>query len=299
MPTASFKDELVAEMGNLRAFAISLSGSASLADDLVQETLLRAWSKSDKFQPGTSLRAWLFTILRNIYYSNYRKRGREVQDSDGAYARRLIVSGDQESHLDLEDFRKALTKLPAEQREVLTLVGASGLSYEEAAEICDVEIGTIKSRLSRARSKLVELLALEVSAHRSRRKTPRCGGRGDASDTIGSATGPQRRNERARSRRLFDDRARGQFRRCCLVPRPCPVYRMNGTPLRKEPPRERRNRSAPPAGIEDRDREVDGVRPKQRVVQCLAEPDHDRSRLGQHQRPGPSEARDRLPRGAP
>ena len=167
MPTASFKDELVAEMGNLRAFAISLSGSASLADDLVQETLLRAWSKSDKFQPGTSLRAWLFTILRNIYYSNYRKRGREVQDSDGAYARRLIVSGDQESHLDLEDFRKALTKLPAEQREVLTLVGASGLSYEEAAEICDVEIGTIKSRLSRARSKLVELLALEVSAHRS------------------------------------------------------------------------------------------------------------------------------------
>ena len=112
MPPASFKDELVAEMSNLRAFAISLSGSVSLADDLVQETLLRAWSKSDKFQPGTSLRAWLFTILRNIYYSNYRKRAREVQDSDGAYARRLIVSGDQESHLDLEDFRKALARLP-------------------------------------------------------------------------------------------------------------------------------------------------------------------------------------------
>ena len=165
MPPASFKDELVAEITNLRAFAISLSGSASLADDLVQETLLRAWSKSDKFQPGTSLRAWLFTILRNIYYSNYRKRAREVQDSDGAYARRLVVMGDQESHLDLEDFRKALTKLPAEQREVLTLVGASGLSYEEAAEICEVEIGTIKSRLSRARSKLVELLALDEAVH--------------------------------------------------------------------------------------------------------------------------------------
>ena len=161
MPPTSFKDELIAEIKNLRAFAISLSGSVSLADDLVQETLLRAWSKSDKFQPGTSLRAWLFTILRNIYYSNYRKRAREVQDSEGAYARRLIVSGDQESHLDLEDFRKALGKLPAEQREVLTLVGASGLSYEEAAAICDVEIGTIKSRLSRARSKLVELLGLE------------------------------------------------------------------------------------------------------------------------------------------
>ena len=163
MPPTSFKDELIAEIKNLRAFAISLSGSVSLADDLVQETLLRAWSKSDKFQPGTSLRAWLFTILRNIYYSNYRKRAREVQDSEGAYARRLIVSGDQESHLDLEDFRKALAKLPAEQREVLTLVGASGLSYEEAAAICDVEIGTIKSRLSRARSKLVELLGLEES----------------------------------------------------------------------------------------------------------------------------------------
>ena len=165
MPPASFKDELIAEITNLRAFAISLSGSASLADDLVQETLLRAWSKSDKFQPGTSLRAWLFTILRNIYYSNYRKRAREVQDSDGAYARRLVVMGDQESHLDLEDFRKALNKLPAEQREVLTLVGASGLSYEEAAQICDVEIGTIKSRLSRARSKLVELLALDEAVH--------------------------------------------------------------------------------------------------------------------------------------
>jgi RNA polymerase sigma-70 factor (ECF subfamily) len=151
-------------MKNLRAFAISLSGSVSLADDLVQETLLRAWSKSDKFQLGTSLRAWLFTILRNIYYSNYRKRSREVQDSEGVYARRLTVAGDQESHLDLEDFRKALSKLPVEQREVLTLVGASGLSYEEAAAICKVEIGTIKSRLSRARSKLVELLALEESS---------------------------------------------------------------------------------------------------------------------------------------
>jgi RNA polymerase sigma-70 factor (ECF subfamily) len=161
MPTTSFKNDLIAEIKNLRAFAISLSGSVSLADDLVQETLLRAWSKSDKFQPGTSLRAWLFTILRNIYYSNYRKRAREVQDSEGAYARRLAVSGNQESHLDFEDFRKALTKLSAEQREVLTLVGASGLSYEEAAVICNVELGTIKSRLSRARSKLVELLGLE------------------------------------------------------------------------------------------------------------------------------------------
>ena len=174
MPSASFKNELLAEIKNLRAFAISLSGSISLADDLVQEALLRAWSKSDRFQPGTSLRAWLFTILRNIYYSNYRKRAREVQDSDGVYARRLTIPGDQESHLDLEDFRQALTKLPAEQREVLTLIGASGLSYEEAAAVCGVGIGTIKSRLSRARAKMVELLDLDETSdlpveHRVRR----------------------------------------------------------------------------------------------------------------------------------
>jgi RNA polymerase sigma-70 factor (ECF subfamily) len=158
MPTARFREELLGEIKNLRAFAVSLSGSVSLADDLVQESLLRAWSNSEKFQPGTSLRAWLFTILRNLYYSNYRKHAREVQDSDGLYSRRLTVSGDQESHLDLEDFRRVFTMLPAEQREVLMLIGASGLSYEEAATICEVGIGTIKSRLSRARSKLVELL---------------------------------------------------------------------------------------------------------------------------------------------
>jgi RNA polymerase sigma-70 factor (ECF subfamily) len=160
MSPSSFKDELLAEIPGLRAFAVSLCGSVTLADDLIQEALLRAWGNSDKFQRGTSLRAWLFTILRNIYYSQYRKRAREVQDSNGAFARGIAVAGDQESHLDLEDFRKALAKLPAEQREVLTMVGASGMSYEEAAEICGVEIGTIKSRLSRARTKLGELLGL-------------------------------------------------------------------------------------------------------------------------------------------
>lgn len=169
--SASFRDGLLAETLNLRVFALSLSGSVSMADDLVQETLLRAWSKSDKFQPGTNLHAWLFTILRNIYYSNYRKRAHELQDSDGVYAQRLLVLGDQESHLDLEDFRKALAGLPAEQREVLILVGANGLSYQQAAMICDVEIGTIKSRLSRARSKLVEILQLdEIAELRAQRK---------------------------------------------------------------------------------------------------------------------------------
>ena len=132
----------------------------TLADDLVQEALLKAWSNADKFQRGTSIRAWLFTILRNVYYSQYRKRAREVQDTDGVYSRAIAVEGDQESHLDLVDFRKALARLPAEQREVLMLVGASGLSYEEASAVCGVEIGTIKSRLSRARAKLAELMEL-------------------------------------------------------------------------------------------------------------------------------------------
>jgi RNA polymerase sigma-70 factor (ECF subfamily) len=161
MSADSFKGDIVAEIPNLRAFAASLSGSVTLADDLVQDTLLRAWSNSDKFQPGTNLRAWLFTILRNTYYSHYRKRSREVQDTDGMYSARLAVVGDQESHLDLADFRKALAKLPAEQREALTMIGATGLSYEEAAEICGVAIGTIKSRLNRARTKLAELLSGE------------------------------------------------------------------------------------------------------------------------------------------
>ena len=155
-----FGNDLIAEIKHLRAFAISLSGSVSAGDDLVQETLLRAWSKSGQFRVGTNLRAWLLTILRNIFYSSFRKRAREVQDGDGAYAGRLAVSGGQEGHIDLQDFRRALAKLPNHQREVLLLVGASGHTYEEAAAICQVEIGTVKSRLNRARSKLIKLLDL-------------------------------------------------------------------------------------------------------------------------------------------
>jgi len=159
-PSNDFKDDLIAEIRHLRAFAISLSGSASAADDLVQDALLRAWSKSDQFRFGTRLRPWLFTILRNAFYFYTRKHSREVQDSDGVHAHRFAVSGDQEGHLNLQDFRRALAMLPPKQREALILVGASGHSYEEAAEICEVEIGTIKSRVSRARSKLIERLAL-------------------------------------------------------------------------------------------------------------------------------------------
>ncbi|MBY0613087.1 MAG: sigma-70 family RNA polymerase sigma factor [Beijerinckiaceae bacterium] len=161
MTDTDFKRQLIAEIPSLRAFAVSVCGSFHLADDLVQETLMKAWANSTKFEMGTSMRAWLFTILRNGYYSLYRKRHREVQDSDGYYAASVSVQGAQESRLDLADLRKALDKLPVEQREVLILVGPSGLSYEEAAEICNVQIGTIKSRVNRGRTKLAQLMGLD------------------------------------------------------------------------------------------------------------------------------------------
>lgn len=160
-PKGSFRELLVAEIPNLRAFGASLSGSMHLADDLVQDTLLKAWSHSGSFAEGTNIRAWLFTILRNTYYSFYRKRGREVQDTDGLYSNRVAVPADQDGALDLADLRKALAKLPEEQREALIMVGATGLSYEEAANICGVAIGTVKSRMNRGRARLAELLGID------------------------------------------------------------------------------------------------------------------------------------------
>lgn len=157
----TLRDDIIAAIPNLRAFAISLSGSVDRADDLVQETLLRAFANITSFRPGTNLSAWLFTILRNLFRSEYRKRRREVPDSDGAFAATLTSNPDQTTHLDFEDFRTALDRLPPDQREALVLVGASGFSYEEAAEICKCAVGTIKSRVNRARKRLGELLAIE------------------------------------------------------------------------------------------------------------------------------------------
>jgi len=153
-----FKNDLLGAIPSLRAFAVSLSQNADKADDLVQETLVKAWDKQTSFQPGTNLKAWLFTILRNEFYSQMRKRGREVQDSDGTMTARLAVHPSQHGQLDLEDFRQALERLPEDQREAIILIGASGFSYEEAAEICGCAVGTIKSRVSRARTRLQELL---------------------------------------------------------------------------------------------------------------------------------------------
>lgn len=159
-PDLSFRERMIREIPGLRAYAASLSGSMQTADDLVQDTLLKAWGAADSFKPGTNMRAWLFVILRNTYFSLYRRRGREVQDSDGVFSARVGVKGAQDSAVDLADFRVALAKLPEEQREVLILVGASGLSYEEAAEISGVAVGTVKSRVNRARARLAELLGI-------------------------------------------------------------------------------------------------------------------------------------------
>jgi RNA polymerase sigma-70 factor, ECF subfamily len=160
----TFKQELLSSIPSLRAFAMSLVQNADRADDLVQETLVKAWDKQSSFQPGTNLKAWVFTILRNEFYSQMRKRGREVQDSDGLITARLAVHPSQHGSMDLGDFRAALDHLPEDQREAIILIGASGFSYEEAAEICHCAVGTIKSRVSRARTRLQELLKISGEA---------------------------------------------------------------------------------------------------------------------------------------
>src|SRR3569623_2125349 len=134
----SVRKAILGSVPSQRAIAISLCGNVDRADDLVQETLLRALANIDSFQPGTNMSAWLFTILRNHFRSEYRKRRREVEDSDGHYPETL--------------------KSQPDQREALILVGASGFSYEEAAHICGCAVGTIKSRVNRARTRLAELM---------------------------------------------------------------------------------------------------------------------------------------------
>jgi len=153
--------DIVAAIPSLRAFAVSLCGNPDRADDLVHDTLLKALGSMDSFTEGTNLTAWLFTILRNAYYSDYRKRRRETADPDGLLAARLEDPAAQPGHMDLLDFGEALQKLPADQREALILIGASGLSYDEAAEICGCAAGTMKSRVNRARNRLSELLGLQ------------------------------------------------------------------------------------------------------------------------------------------
>ncbi|MEQ9240756.1 RNA polymerase sigma factor [Roseovarius indicus] len=155
------KEELIEHLPAMRAFAFSLSHNASSADDLVQDAVVKAWDNFDKFQPGTNLRAWLFTILRNTYYSQHRKRRREVEDPEGMMAASMSQKPDHDGRLAMTDFREAFAQLTAEQREVLVLVGAEGFSYEEAADMCNCAVGTIKSRANRARKRLAELMHLD------------------------------------------------------------------------------------------------------------------------------------------
>ncbi|MCL3880733.1 RNA polymerase sigma factor [Marivita sp. GX14005] len=155
------RDEIVEHLGAMRAFAMSLTRNSALADDMVQDALVKAWTKIESYQPGTNMRAWLFTILRNTYYSHHRKARREVADVDGEMSASLAQKPDHDGRLQMRDFNKAFDQLNAEQREALVLVGAGGFSYEEAAQTCGVAVGTIKSRVNRARRQLAVLMQLD------------------------------------------------------------------------------------------------------------------------------------------
>jgi RNA polymerase sigma-70 factor (ECF subfamily) len=164
---------MLAAVPRLRAFAISLSGNLDRADDLVQDTLLRAMANIDSFTAGTNMSAWLFTILRNLFRSEYRKRRREVEDADGRHVDGLKSPPQQHSQLEFEELRRALAKLLPDQREALILVGASGFSHEEAAAICEAPVGTIKSRVNRARARLSKLLSIDSADMFGRDNTTR------------------------------------------------------------------------------------------------------------------------------
>ena len=156
---ARLREELVQWMPNLRAFALSLTQSAQHADDLVQDTLLKALSNLDRFQEGTNLRAWLFTILRNSFYNNIRyQKYHQTAPLDEAGPANVGIGNTQEKYLEFKDVLVGLSKLVPEQREAIILVAAEGLSYEEAAVIANCPVGTVKSRLSRARQRLEEYM---------------------------------------------------------------------------------------------------------------------------------------------
>lgn len=152
--TQGFRCELVEAGKDLRVFALSLSRNATSGDDLVQETMLKAWANRNSFKPGTNLHAWLFTILRNEFYSRLRKQRHEAEDPDEKLQAELIEDERQSGFMELQDARMAIQRLPGELQEAIVLVGASGMTYEEAAQQCGVALGTIKSRVSRARARL-------------------------------------------------------------------------------------------------------------------------------------------------
>jgi RNA polymerase sigma-70 factor, ECF subfamily len=149
-------------MPNLRRYARSLCRDADKAEDLTQETLLRAFVNIDKFRAGSSMVAWLISILRNQHYTAYRKQVREVEDIDGTYADTLVSQPDQIARVEYEELRAALAELPKHMREALLLVTVDDLSYEQAARICGCSVGTVKSRVHRARAQLAAMLSLDA-----------------------------------------------------------------------------------------------------------------------------------------
>ncbi len=153
-----FRAELGTVIPHLRAFARSLSGSRDLADDLVQEALLKAWNARQRFQAGTNMRAWTFIILRNVFLSQMRRNRFRGEWDDLVAERVLAAPASQDRNVELADLHRAMQHLPAAQREALILIGAGGFAYEEAAEICGVAVGTIKSRVARGRVALEELI---------------------------------------------------------------------------------------------------------------------------------------------
>ena len=155
---AAFKSELVALIPHLRAFARTLAGDPTSADDLAQDAMMKAWDARASYQMGTNMKAWTFMILRNQFYSEKRRSWRQTQLDQEAAERTLVAVDDPEAPVALDELRQGLAMLPAEQREALILVGAGGFAYEEAAEICDCAVGTVKSRVSRARRALHAIL---------------------------------------------------------------------------------------------------------------------------------------------
>jgi RNA polymerase sigma factor (sigma-70 family) len=173
LPDPEFKDQLSAVIPHLRAFGRSLSGSRDLADDLVQETLLKAWAARKRFQAGTNMRAWTFIILRNLFLSQMRRARFKGEWDELTASKILAAPASQDRHIELSDMQRALMHLPQPQREALILVGAGGFAYEEAAEICGCAVGTIKSRVARGRVALEGLLSSgKLPSRRQHRTDP-------------------------------------------------------------------------------------------------------------------------------
>lgn len=169
-----FKTELIALMPRLRGYAMALTGSAAEADDLVQDALVRAWRFRDGFQEGSNLKAWVCKILRNTFYTAAAARRNTVQDVEGKFAARLACAPDQEWRLQYNELLGALDELSQDARDALLMVVAAGLSYEEAADVAGCPVGTMKSRVNRARETLAEMVEIDLpKARRRAEKTAR------------------------------------------------------------------------------------------------------------------------------